>query len=89
MAHNFGHFQILGLDILLDSDLKAWLLEVNNYSSLSTDSPLDSKIKFDMLYEAMALMNFHKKYESAGSREGQISDADTELDSLRQILEME
>ena len=50
------------MDILLDSNLKAWLLEFNMYSSLGTDSPIDSKIKYDMLYESIALMNFHQKF---------------------------
>ena len=50
------------MDILLDSDLKAWLLEFNKNSSLHTNSPLDSKIKYDMLYESIALLNFHQKF---------------------------
>ena len=50
-------FQILGLDIFLDEKLKPWLIEVNNLPSYATDSHLDKKVKLDMIYETIALLN--------------------------------
>jgi len=50
-------FMILGFDIFLDDKLKPWLIEVNNLPSFQTDSPLDKKIKFDIIYETIALLN--------------------------------
>ena len=50
-------FQILGFDIILDSKLKPWLLEVNHLSSFGTDSPLDKKIKFDLVSDTFTLLN--------------------------------
>ena len=38
-------FEILGFDIILNEDLKPFLLEVNQAPSFSTDSPLDYEIK--------------------------------------------
>ena len=38
-------FEVLGLDIMIDKNLKAWLIEVNHLPSFGTDSPLDLDIK--------------------------------------------
>ena len=55
---------ILGFDIFLDEKLKPWLIEVNNLPSFQTDSPLDKKIKYDIIYETIALLNMtsYRKY---------------------------
>ncbi|CAG9330520.1 ttll-11_12 [Blepharisma stoltei] len=52
-------FEILGFDIILDKKLKPWLLEVNHSPSFTTDSPLDWKIKFQVISEAMTLLNIN------------------------------
>ncbi len=38
-------FELLGFDIIIDTELKPWLLEVNLSPSLACDSPIDLKIK--------------------------------------------
>ncbi|CAG9327501.1 ttll-11_9 [Blepharisma stoltei] len=50
-------FELLGLDVILDKKLKPWLLEVNHSPSFSTDSPLDWKIKYEVITEALTLLN--------------------------------
>ena len=54
-------FEILGFDILLDSKYKPWLLEVNHTPSFTTDTPLDSLIKKNVIRDALALMNISLK----------------------------
>ena len=44
-------FELLGFDVLLDENLKPWLLEVNLSPSLNTESSLDIKIKTKMLVD--------------------------------------
>jgi len=38
-------FEILGVDILIDSKLKPWLIEFNYTPSFWTDSALDLRVK--------------------------------------------
>lgn len=42
-------FEVFGFDVMLDSKLKAWLLEVNTCPALNADSPLDVAIKTNMV----------------------------------------
>lgn len=50
-------FEILGFDIFLDDKLKPWILEVNHSPSFSTDSPLDFKVKKNLIADATTLLN--------------------------------
>ena len=54
-------FEVLGFDIFIDDKLKPWLIEVNSLASFATDSPIDKKVKFDLLYETIALLNLSQK----------------------------
>jgi len=61
-VHRTNCFELLGFDILLDSDLKPWLLEVNLSSSMATDSPLDWNIKSNCINDTFNLVGF-KRYD--------------------------
>lgn len=50
-------FEILGFDVLLDADLKPWLLEVNRSPSFGVDQNLDLRVKSGLLKDALALVN--------------------------------
>jgi tubulin polyglutamylase TTLL6/13 len=50
-------YEILGFDIFFDSALKPWILEVNHSPSFSTDSPLDFKIKKNLIVDTIRLLN--------------------------------
>jgi len=50
-------FEVLGLDIFLDDKLKPWLIEVNSLPSFASDSPLDRKVKSDLVYETINILN--------------------------------
>lgn len=65
--HRTNCFELFGFDILIDSDLKPWLLEVNLSPSLATDSPLDMTIKSTLLSDVFNLIGvrrFDRKKES-------------------------
>ena len=46
-------FEILGFDILLDDNLKPWLLEINYTPSFKTDSQIDYAIKFPLINDTL------------------------------------
>ena len=50
---------------MLDEKLKPWILEVNHSPSFSTDSPLDFKIKKNLIADVLQLLNisFWKKMQ--------------------------
>jgi hypothetical protein len=66
-VHRNNCFEIFGYDILLDSDLKPWLVEINLSPALATDSPLDLKIKSNLLadvFNLIGIKRFDRKKES-------------------------
>jgi len=67
MMHRQNCFEVFGFDILLDSDLKPWLVEVNLSPSLSCDSPLDMMIKSNLVadtFNMIQVKRFDRKKES-------------------------
>ena len=59
-------FELLGYDILLDSDLKAWILEVNLAPSLTADSPLDFHIKSNLIVDFFNLAGIRRPLKGNG-----------------------
>lgn len=60
--HRNNCFEVFGYDVILDSDLKPWLLEVNLSPSLACDSPLDLTIKSNLLADTFNMIGV-KKYD--------------------------
>lgn len=57
-------FELYGFDVILDSDLRPWLLEVNVLPSLSSSSNLDKKIKTSLLsdvFSTIGVVPYNKK----------------------------
>lgn len=66
-------FQILGFDVLIDHKFKPLLLEVNGSPSFATDSPLDYKIKKNVIRDTLGLLNFsHQKRQQYEARQQEI-----------------
>ena len=61
-------FEILGFDIMLDSNCKPYLLEVNHSPSFSTDSPLDEKVKGELIRDTIRLLGISKKRKAMYSK---------------------
>ena len=51
-------FEVYGFDVIIDSSLRAWLLEVNVAPSLSSSSPYDKMVKTTLLSDTMHLIGY-------------------------------
>ncbi|XP_078263150.1 tubulin polyglutamylase TTLL5 [Rhinoraja longicauda] len=58
VPHKGNCFELYGFDVLIDCNLKPWLLEVNLSPSLACDAPLDLKIKGSLLTDMFTLVGF-------------------------------
>lgn len=54
-------FEILGFDIMIDSEGNPWVIEVNHAPSFTTDTPLDFKIKKQVISDAISILNLNWK----------------------------
>ena len=54
-------FHIIGVDIMLTSDLKPILIELNHTPSFETETPLDYKVKKGLIYDTLKLMRITSK----------------------------
>ncbi|KAF5399082.1 Tubulin tyrosine ligase [Paragonimus heterotremus] len=57
--HSCSVHEVFGFDIFLDEDLQPWLLEVNVSPSMHSDSPLDAKVKGNMVKDMLNIAGLH------------------------------
>ena len=56
-------FEILGFDILIDSNFKPWLIEINNMPSLRCDSEFDKNLKYSVLNGCIKILNIPNNFK--------------------------
>jgi tubulin polyglutamylase TTLL6/13 len=77
-------FEILGFDILIDEDLKPWLIEVNNNPLLRGESPFDEATKLSVVKGSLAIVNLNRSFkrkvmaQHKGTRSSSLFDGRTE-----------
>ena len=54
-------FEMYGYDIMIDDDLKPWLIEVNASPSLTADTPMDYELKFGLLDDVYSVIDAEGK----------------------------
>ena len=55
--HKDACFAVVGFDIMLDKNLKPWLLETNSHPSYIPNNETDYKIKYEMLKETIQMLD--------------------------------
>lgn len=59
MCPNYDNcFELLGFDIMMDQQLKPWLLEVNSSPAMAMDGVADQRVKPDLLKDTLRLVDF-------------------------------
>ncbi|XP_042323392.1 tubulin polyglutamylase TTLL4 isoform X2 [Sceloporus undulatus] len=75
--------ELFGFDVMLDENLKPWILEVNISPSLHSNSPLDVSIKGQMVRDALNLAGFLlPSPEDVASPSGSASSSTTSMSSV-------
>merc|ERR1711893_66101 len=75
-AKSANCFELLGFDVLIDDKLEPWLLEVNLTPALSCDSPLDQKIKANVVADLLSLagiLTIDARYKDNAVRKTQVA----------------
>eukprot|EP00932_Pfiesteria_piscicida_P017551 SRR837773.4429.p2 GENE.SRR837773.4429~~SRR837773.4429.p2 ORF type:complete len:649 (+),score=295.50 SRR837773.4429:74-1948(+) len=68
-CHRHSCFELYGFDVLVDSAMKPWLLEVNICPSLSSGSPLDKRIKTKLVADTLTLVGLRPAAAMCADRE--------------------
>jgi tubulin polyglutamylase TTLL9 len=58
--------EMYGYDVMLDSELKPWLIEVNASPSLSADTASDAELKMRLVDDYMSILDMEGAYGGAG-----------------------
>jgi Tubulin-tyrosine ligase family len=51
-------FELFGFDVMVDSNMKPWLLEVNSGPAMSMDNNIDYMVKPDLIKDVIRAVNF-------------------------------
>lgn len=57
MQYNPCAFELFGFDILVDEDLRCWLIEVNSSPSLARETLLDDMVKSKLIDDIIDLVD--------------------------------
>jgi tubulin polyglutamylase TTLL9 len=50
-------FELYGFDVLIDSQLKPWLVEVNGSPSMTASTAIDGQLKANLLDDTLTVVN--------------------------------
>ena len=69
VLHNSNAFELYGFDIMVDSALKPWLIEINASPSLLTTTKRDKKMKKKLIKDLLGVV-MPRKWGEGGDKRG-------------------
>lgn len=87
LVHRTNCFELFGYDVMIDSDLKPWLMEINLSPSLACDSPLDMEIKSTLItstFNLVGIKQFDRRKESENKAKSRMRSYQNKRRSLNQ-----
>jgi tubulin polyglutamylase TTLL5 len=57
LSHQPNNFELFGYDVMIDENLRPWLIEINSSPSMAQDNQLDVKIKRKLIADTVRLVN--------------------------------
>ncbi|XP_043263469.1 tubulin polyglutamylase TTLL4-like [Colletes gigas] len=57
--NSYNFYQLLGFDVILDGEFRPWLLEVNVFPSMETDTTLCGIVKGQLVEDFLNLVGYH------------------------------
>lgn len=64
-----GCFELYGIDVIIDENMKPWLLEVNYSPALSVDCAFDVQVKKSLIMDVISLMGYTEADKDHGGSE--------------------
>lgn len=99
MNHQPCCFELFGYDVLIDQDLRSWLIEVNASPSLARENHIDKRVKNNLIKDIVQLLNpatydraalariLRRRLANIAKNKASMGKNDTELETdLRDIL---
>jgi tubulin polyglutamylase TTLL9 len=77
IIHDRHCFELYGYDVMLDADLRPWLIEVNASPSMSVDSASDRALKTALFHDVLNVVDMEQQYHRADDRDAQLQTTTT------------
>lgn len=62
MSNETNCFELYGLDVMLDDNLKPWIIEVNGSPSMRANTKKDKELKVGVIDDMLSVIDLEKMY---------------------------
>lgn len=70
LINDYHCFELYGFDVLIDKNLKPWILEINASPSMSASTVADYHLKFELLNDVLDVVDIEQRFGDKEDRGG-------------------